>query len=216
MKVLTMLKRFFSLFALTLLMTGIAPVLAQPMRPGGEGQFIAPKPPLSSDIPGGEAQEGWPSQLRRRPGRGGRPEFREEQRRRLERARDMAQRLLDNPNTPDDIKAKARQLTELLDKRENLVRDLDGKRQSFLQEHGPDIDELRQLRERGEVIRQKLRVARETVISENLPTLQEMRRTTREARDTALELRNYYRQRWRSQRRSALPGTEQPALPGEE
>src|SRR5262249_62122137 len=114
MKVLTMLKRFFSLFALTLLMTGIAPVLAQPMRPGGEGQFIAPKPPLSSDIPGGNAQKGWPSQLRRRPGRGGSPEFREEQRRPLERARDMAHSLLDNRNTPDDITATARHLTELL------------------------------------------------------------------------------------------------------
>jgi len=105
----------------------------------------------------------------------------------------MAQRLLDNPSTPDEIKTKARRLTELLGKRENLARDLDGKRQSFIQEHGQDLDELRQLREQGEVIRQRLRAAREKVISDNLPAIQEMRRTTQEARAVAGELRFYYR-----------------------
>lgn len=120
----------------------------------------------------------------------------------------MAQRLLDNPSTPNEIKAKARQLTELLGKRESLARDLDGKRQSFLQEHGQDLDELRQLRERGEVIRQRLRAAREKVISDNLPTIQEMRRATQEARNVASELRLYYRQRWREEERRAPPGEE--------
>jgi len=211
-----MRKRFFSLLVLTLFLAGITPALAQPMRPGGEEQFIAPKPPLSSDSPGGGAQEGGFPRFRRRPGRGGGPEFREEQRRRLERARDMAQRLLDNPSTPDEIKTRARRLTDLLSKREGLARDLDGKRQSFIQEHGQDLDELRQLRERGEVIRQRLRAAREKVIADNLPTIQEMRRTTQEARDTAFNLRTYYRQRWGGQRRSAPPGTGQPTPPSKE
>jgi uncharacterized protein (DUF3084 family) len=120
----------------------------------------------------------------------------------------MAQRLLDNPSTPDEIKIKARRLSELLGKRENLVQDLDGKRQSFLQEHGQDLDELRQLRERGETIRQRLRAAREKVISDNLPAIQEMRRTTQEARNVASELRFYYRQRWRSEEQKAPPGEE--------
>ncbi len=93
-------------------------------------------------------------------------------------------------------------------KREGLARDLDGKRQSFLQEHGQDIDELRQLRERGETIRQRLRAAREKVISDNLPAIQEMRRTTQEARNVANELRFYYRQRWRSEEQKAPPGEE--------
>jgi len=128
----------------------------------------------------------------------------------------MAQRLLDNPNTPNEVKDKARQLTELLSKREALLRDLNSKRQSFIQEHGQDLDELRQLRDRGEVIRQRLRAAREKVIADNLPTIQEMRRTTQEAFDTALNLRTYYRQRWRGQRRSAPPGTGQPTPPSEE
>jgi hypothetical protein len=216
MKVVTMRKRFFSLPVLTLFLAGITPALAQPIRPGGEEQFIAPKPPLSPEIPGGGAQEGAFPRFRRRPGREGRPESREEQRRLLERARDMAQRLLDNPNTPNEVKDKARQLTELLSKREALLRDLNSKRQSFVQEHGQDLDELRQLRDRGEVIRQRLRAAREKVIADNLPTIQEMRRTTQEARDTALNLRTYYRQLWRGQRRSAPSGMGQPTPPSEE
>lgn len=208
MKVVTMRMQFFPLLVLTLVLVGTTPALAQPMQPGGGEQFIAPKSPLSPDIPGGERREGWPPRPRRRPGREGGPVAREEQRRRLERAREMAQRLLDNPSTPNEIKAKARQLTELLGKRESLARDLDGKRQSFLQEHGQDLDELRQLRERGEVIRQRLRAAREKVISDNLPTIQEMRRTTQEARNVASELRLYYRQRWREEERRA-PSSEE-------
>jgi len=181
-------------------------VLAQPFRPGGQEQFIAPsRPPLSSEIPEGGAREGWTPQFRPRPGRGGKLENPEEQQRRLQRARDMAQRLLDDPNTPKEIKAKARQLTELLDKREGLARDLDGKRQSFLQEHGQELVELRQLRERGEVIRQGLRAAREKVIAENLPAIQEMTRTTQDAHNIAGEIRNYYIQRRRSQGRSTAP-----------
>ena len=191
MKAFIMSKRCSFLLVLAVLLVGIAPALAQPMRPGGEEQFIPPKPPFN--MPEGGTREGWSPWFRRRPGRG--PEFREERRRRLERARDMAQRLLGDPSTPDEIKAKARRLTELLGKRESLMRDLDGKRQSFLQEHGRDIDELRQLREQGEVIRQRLRAARGQVVSENLPIIQEMHRTTQDARDVAVELRGYYRQR---------------------
>ena len=208
MKVVTMRMQFFLLLVLTLVLAGIAPAVAQPMQPGGGEQFIPPKSLPSTDIPGGERGEGRSPRFRRRPGRGGGPEAREEQRRLLERAREMAQRLLDNPSTSGEIKAKARQLTDLLGKREGLARDLDGKRQSFLQEHGQDIDELRQLRERGETIRQRLRAAREKVISDNLPAIQEMRRTTQEARNVANELRFYYRQRWRSEEQKAPPGEE--------
>lgn len=207
-KVVTMRMQFFPLLVLTLVLAGMAPAVAQPMQPGGGEQFIPPKSPPSTDIPGGERGEGRSPRPRRRPGREGGPVGREEQRRRLERAGEMAQRVLDNPSTPNEIKAKARQLTELLGKRESLARDLDGKRQSFLQEHGQDLDELRQLRERGEVIRQRLRAAREKVISDNLPTIQEMRRTTQEARNVASELRLYYRQRWREEERRAHPGEE--------
>jgi hypothetical protein len=178
------------------------------MRSGGEEQFSTPEPPLPSDMPGRRAREGQAPQFHRRPEGERGPEFRQEQRSRLEHAQGLAQRLLDDPSTPDEIKAKARRLVELLSKREGLVRDLDSKRQSFIQEHGQDLEELRQLRERGEVVRQRLRAGREKVISDNLPAIKEMHRTTQEARDVAGDLRGYYRQRWRNQERPASPGQE--------
>src|SRR5262245_40777679 len=206
MKVFAMTKRWFSLSVLIFCLVGRAPVLAQPSRPGGQEQFIAPSRPLTSpEIPEGGAREGWRPRFRSGPGREGKQRNPEEQQLRLQRARDIAQRLLADPNTPDEMKAKARQLTELLSKREDLARDLDGKRQSFVQEHSQELTELRQLRERGEVIRQGLRAAREKVVAENLPTIQEMTRTTQEAHNMALEIRNYYVQRRRNQGRSAAP-----------
>lgn len=191
-KVANMRVRVFPLLALSLYVVGADCVLAQPMRPGGEEQFAPPVPPAPRELEEG-GEKNLPPRFRRRPGRGGVPDDREDRQRRLERARIMAQRLLDNPSTPDAVRTKARRLTDLLSQREALGRNLDGQRQNFLREHSQDLDELRQLRERGEVIRQRLRAAREKALAENLPTLQEMRRTTQEARDLASDLRQYYR-----------------------
>jgi hypothetical protein len=206
MKVFTMSKRFSFLLVFAVFLAGIAPALAQPMRPGGEEQVITPKPPLSS-VPDRGEEEGWIPWFRHRLGEG-EPKFRGERRRRLQRAREMAQRLLNDPSAPDEIKAKARRLTDLLSKREGLVRELDSKRQNFNQEHEQELSELRQLRERGELIRQRLRAAREKAIYEKLPIIQEMRQTTREARDVAVELLGYYRQRGHGPERLAPPGGE--------
>lgn len=120
---------------------------------------------------------------------------REQQRRRLERARNMAQKLLQDPHAPEDIKAKARRLNELLTKRESLEREVEEKRQDFLRAHRQDVEELRRLREQGEPHRQKLRAAREKAKAENQPLIQEMRRTTQEARTIAQEIRREYQGR---------------------
>ena len=203
-KVATMCVRFFLLLMFTLSLVGTGPAFAQPVRPRSEEQFVPPQPPAVPSFPEEERGENWSPRFRRRPlGRGMGPQAREEQRHRLERGREMAQRLLENPNTPDEIKAKARRLTELLGKREGFEHNLDSKRQDFVREHGQDLTELRQLRERGEVIRQRLRLAREKVLSDSLPAIQEMRRTAQEARDIAFELRHYYQQRRRGSGRPA-------------
>lgn len=191
-KVANMRFRVFPLLVLSLHLVGVDCVLAQPMRPGGEEQFVPPVPPAARALEQGGENDLSP-RFRRRPGTRGFLGNREERQRRLERTRILAQRLLDDPSTPEEVKTKARRLTELLSERETLERSLEGQRQNFLQEHSQDLDELRQLRERGEVIRQRLRAAREKALAENLPALQEMRRTTREARDLASDLRQYYR-----------------------
>lgn len=122
---------------------------------------------------------------------------REERRRRVERARNMTSRLLQNPDTPEDAKTQARRLSELLDRWDRLEQKLSGKRQEFLRNHQQEIDELRQLQERAERLRHGLRDAREKVMADNVADIQEMRRVTQEARDIAQELRQQYQGRRR-------------------
>jgi hypothetical protein len=117
---------------------------------------------------------------------------RAERRRRLERARMMADRLLAHPNAPVEVKAKARRLAELLNKRESIEQRLESKRQAFLREHQAEIDELRQLHDRAERLRNTLRDAREKAMADNLSDIQEMRRVTEEARETAQQLRQQF------------------------
>lgn len=172
-----------------------------------------PEKPMESFTPQdflGRMREG-------RPWRGGRQrgkdfqQRREQMHQRFEQAHIMAQKLLENPNTPDDIKAKARRLNELLEKRERLERDIDGKRQEFLQTHQQDIDALRRLQEQGEPYRQNLRSARDKVKTENQPLIDEMRRTTQEVRETARDIRREYRGRGgtREEGQQAPPGRRQ-------
>ncbi|MGE0821494.1 MAG: hypothetical protein AB7G75_31965 [Candidatus Binatia bacterium] len=118
---------------------------------------------------------------------------REARQQKIQRARNLARRLLVNPNTPADVRAKAQHLDELLTKRESLANELIAKRQQFLDAHREELEELRQLRERSERIRQNLRAAREKVLAENMPQIQEVRRLTKETRETAQDIRQQYR-----------------------
>jgi hypothetical protein len=175
---------------------------AQPLPQRGDEQFTspppfgregAPKAPPLSENPNLFGGRPW----RRGPLRGDFQQRREERHRRIERAREMANQLLENPNTPNDVKAKARRLSDLLSKRDRLEQQLEGKRQSFLHDHQAEINELRQLQERAEQLRGKLRSARGQALNDNLADIQEMRRTTQEARDIAQELRQQYQERRR-------------------
>lgn len=176
-------------------MAGVTPVLAQPFQRLGEQQFIPRQPFPHPDRPEDDLEEERLPRFRGRPRGDDFQQRREEYHRRAERARYMARRLLADPNTPEDVRAKARQLDALLTKRENLERELDDKRRAFLQAHRQELDELRRLHERGEILRQNLRSAREKAMAENLPIIQEMRRTTEEARETAREIRRWYQDR---------------------
>lgn len=168
-------------------------VFAQSPAQRGEQEF-APRRPFAAENADEEGVRG--NRPRRRAGLLGErfEQRREIRRQRVERARQMARRLLDDPNTPADVKAKARRLDSLLTERDALENDLVAKRQGFLRNHQQELDELRQLRERAEILRQNLRSSREKAIAENLPKIQEMRRLTDEARQTAQELRQQYRQ----------------------
>lgn len=164
------------------------PLPAQPLGQGGE-RFIE----RQMDEPPGEEGFRRGRGRFRGEGMGQRRALRQQRQQRIDRARAMARRLLEDPGTSAEVKAKAQRLEDLLTKRDDLERDLQGKRQDFMQAHGQELEELHQLRERAQAIRQNLRTAREKAITENLPKIQEMRRVTQEARETAQEIRQQYR-----------------------
>lgn len=177
---------------LTLCVAQEEAVLAQ-SSPQGEERTFAPRRPFAAE----NSEQDGPRGNRPRRGAGFLGERfeqrREVRRQRIERARNMARRLLNDPNTSADVKAKARRLDSVLAERDALEDELVAKRQAFLRDHRQDLDELRQLRERAEILRQNLRSAREKTIAENLPKIQELRRLTDEARQTAQELRQQFR-----------------------
>jgi hypothetical protein len=175
---------------LTLRCIGSGTAVAQPERQG-RGHFLEQEAPAQA---GNRSEEEGFRRRRERFGEAGGGQLRAMRQQRIDRARTMAHRLLQDPTTPADIKAKAQRLDELLTTRERLEHDLQGKRQDFQQAHRQELEELRQLRERAETIRQNLRAAREKARAENIEKIQEMRRVTQEARETAQEIRRQYRE----------------------
>ena len=186
------IKRIFIVF-LTFYSLGGTLVFAQSPPQRGERESAPRRPFIAKN----SDEEGFRGNRPRR--RAGFLEERFEQRReirrqRIEHARQMSHRLLDDPNTPAEVKEKARRLDGLLTEHDKLEDELVAKRRDFLRDHQQELDELRQLRERAEVLRQNLRSSREKAIAENLPKIQELRRLTDEARKIAQELRQQYRQ----------------------
>ena len=113
--------------------------------------------------------------------------------RRIRRGREMARRLMNDPNAPASIRERAQRLDNVLTRMEDLERELQNERKAFLQKHQAEREELRNLKERMEIIRQGLIAAREQAKADNLHKLQEIERSTKEARTLAQELRRHYR-----------------------
>src|SRR5262249_41042312 len=166
---------------------------AQPFLQRGEGQ-TAPQPafprggppPFSSETERPDVQ-GCPWR-RERPGAMIRLQ-REGLHLRLERIRNTAERLLENPRTSDDVKAKAHRLLELADNWEDLRQKLDDSRAAFFRDNQKDIDELCQLWERAKTLRQTLKEKREKVMGDNRRTREDLERVKQEVYDIAESVR---------------------------
>ena len=113
--------------------------------------------------------------------------------RHLQQAREMARRLIHDPNSSAAIREQAQRLDSTLTRIEDLERELRNKREEFLLQHQAERAELRKLKERMERIRQNLKAAREQAKADNLTKLHEIKRSTQEARTLAQELRSHYR-----------------------
>ncbi len=122
--------------------------------------------------------------------------------RRLQQAREMARRLIYDPNSSAAIREQAQRLDSTLIRIEDLERELRNKREEFLLQHRAERKELSELKASMERIRHNLKAAREQAKADNLAKLHEIKRSTQEARTLAQELRRHYRgQRERRQDR---------------
>ena len=113
--------------------------------------------------------------------------------RRLQQAREMARRLIYDPNSSAAIREQAQRLDSTLIRIEDLERELRNKREEFLLQHRAERKELSELKASMERIRHNLKVAREQAKADNLAKLHEIKRSTQEARTLAQELRRHYR-----------------------
>jgi len=128
------------------------------------------------------------------------PGFRQEQAQ-VRKGRGVVERILRDPRTPPELKARAEELGRLLAERERYLTALETRRRALLAAHRSEIEELGQLRNRAREIGKSLLQARKKVLEESKADIEALLRTSAQARKITDELEQAYRQE-RRQRRS--------------
>ena len=126
---------------------------------------------------------------RERPGHGKELQQMEQQ---IRAGRSVTKRIERDPRASAEIKQKATQLDQLLDTRERTLAKLDAQYRDFLSQHKADLDELENLRKRALQIDEKLGQARTALVQANKPDIDELKRTSQEAKELAETLRSSY------------------------
>jgi hypothetical protein len=126
---------------------------------------------------------------RERPGHGKALQQIEQQ---IRAGRSVTRRVQRDPRASSELKTQATQLDALLDARERTVARLDAQYRQFLAQHKTELDELETLRRRALEIDQRLGEARTALVQANRPDLDELKRTSQQARELAESLRASY------------------------
>ena len=126
---------------------------------------------------------------RERPGHGRELQQMEQQ---IRGGRSVTKRIQRDPRASAELKQKATELDQLLDARERTLAKLDTQYRDFLAQHKADLDELEDLRRRALVIDERLGQARQALVQANRPDIDELKRTSQQARTLAETLRSSY------------------------
>jgi hypothetical protein len=126
---------------------------------------------------------------RERPGHGKELQQMEQQ---IRAGRSVTKRIERDARASADIKQKATQLDQLLDARERSLAKLDAQYRDFLSQHNAELDELENLRKRALEIDEKLGQARTALVQANKPDIDELKRTSQQAKDLVETLRSSY------------------------
>jgi hypothetical protein len=106
--------------------------------------------------------------------------------------RSVTKRIERDPRASADIKQKATQLDQLLDARERTLAKLDAQYRDFLSQHKAELDELENLRKRALEIDDKLGQARTALVQANKADIDELKRTSQQAKELVETLRSSY------------------------
>jgi hypothetical protein len=126
---------------------------------------------------------------RERPGHGKEMQQIEQQ---IRAGRSVTRRIQRDPRASTEIKAQATQLDALLDARERTLAKLDAQYRDFLSQHKAELDELETLRKRALEIDDRLGQARTALVQANRPDLDELKRSSQQARELVETLRGSY------------------------
>lgn len=106
--------------------------------------------------------------------------------------RSVTKRIERDPRASTDVKQKAAELDQLLDTRERTLTKLEAQYRDFLTQHKAELDELQELRKRALALDQRLDEARTALIQANRTDLDELKRTSQQARQLTETLRSGY------------------------
>ena len=114
----------------------------------------------------------------------------------LRRARAVTRRIPHDRRATPEVQKQATELSALLDRREQILGQLEERHKDFVDHHKADIDELEQLRDRAREVDARLRSARDDVLKASQSDVTALKETSTHAADLADALRaTYFQQR---------------------
>lgn len=126
---------------------------------------------------------------REHPGHGKELQQMEQQ---IRTGRSVTKRIERDPRASTDLKQKATELDQVLDARERILTKLEGVYRDFLTQHRAELDELQELRKRALAIDQRLDEARTALVQANRGDLDELKRSSQQARQLVEQLKGAY------------------------
>jgi TolA-binding protein len=106
--------------------------------------------------------------------------------------RSVTKRVQRDARASADVKQKATELDQLLDTRERTVAKLDALYRDFLSQHKAELDELEDLRKRALALDERLGEARTVLVQANRTDIDDLKRTSQQARQLVEGLRTAY------------------------
>jgi len=126
---------------------------------------------------------------RERPGHGKELQQIEQQ---IRAGRSVTKRIERDPRASADIKQKAVALDQTLETRERLLTKLDTLYRGFVSQHKSELDELEDLRKRALAIDTRLGDARTAMVQANKADIDELKRSSQQAKELVEGLRSAY------------------------